>query len=37
MTREEIFPDPIARQIGELVLRTPRPLEEQHGAAAPAA
>jgi NAD(P)-dependent dehydrogenase (short-subunit alcohol dehydrogenase family) len=35
--REEIFPDPFARQIGELYLRSPKALEEQFGAAVPAA
>lgn len=35
--REEIFPDPVARQIGELFLRTPKALEEQYGATVPVA
>jgi NAD(P)-dependent dehydrogenase (short-subunit alcohol dehydrogenase family) len=35
--REEIFPDPTARQIGELFLRAPKALEEQFAVAVPAA
>jgi NAD(P)-dependent dehydrogenase (short-subunit alcohol dehydrogenase family) len=32
--REEIFPDPMARQFGELFLRDPKALEQQFGAPA---
>jgi NAD(P)-dependent dehydrogenase (short-subunit alcohol dehydrogenase family) len=35
--REEIFPDPFARQIGELYLRDPKAVEQQFGAPVAAA
>jgi NAD(P)-dependent dehydrogenase (short-subunit alcohol dehydrogenase family) len=35
--REEIFPDPLAQQLGELFLRSPKALEQQVAAPQPAA
>ncbi len=35
--QEEIFPDPFARQLGELYQRSPKAVEEQYNAAVPAA